>query len=171
MKGVFFVDTHAPETRFQQVKMHKVFAVAKGFPGSTFEDIEADTCGFISKCYFDESRLSRVRFVNTGFTAGSFKDVEVSAGSQFVNCDFSATKFEKTVLSGVKFLQCSMTSSQWSGCKAQDSWFMGGLLRGVDFGDTELARAVFADADLEETKFQPDKTIGADFRGTIRALE
>ena len=52
---------------------------------------------------------------------------------------------------------------------APNAWFYGCLLRGVNFGDAELANVVFADADLEGTRFLPDKTINADFRGTVRA--
>ena len=170
MEEVTFLNTHAPHTHFERLRMFKVMAMSRGFPGSTFEDIEAETCGFLNGYHFDESKFSRVRFVETGFTAAVFKDVRFSPGCQFTNCDFTGASFENVELSGVRFLQCPMTTSQWLNSKAADAWFMGGMLRGVDFADTELARAVFADADLEETKFQPDRTIGADFRGTVRML-
>ena len=62
-----------------------------------------------------------------------------------------------------------MTGTKWSNVRAPNGWFYGALLRGVDFGDTELANAVFTDADLEGTRWLADKTIGADFRGTVRA--
>ena len=74
------------------------------------------------------------------------------------------------MLNGVRFLRCGMATSLWAGgTDATEAWFLGALLRGVDFKDTKLTRAVFMDADLDGTTFQADRTIGADFRGTVRA--
>ena len=70
----------------------------------------------------------------------------------------------------VHFLSCSMATSVWRQTRAGDAWFWGSLLRGVDFGDTEWSRAVFADADVAGTQFRPEHIIGADFRGTVRGI-
>ena len=162
---VTFANTHAPHTRFERLSMFKVWALAKGFPGSVFEEVEATTCGFLGPCHFDETRFTRTRFVETGFTNAVFKDAHLTPGCAFDACDLTGAIFENTDCSGLRLLQCGLTMSRWSNAKAADAWFMGAMLRGVDFADTELARAVFTDADLEGAKFLPDKTIGADFRG------
>lgn len=168
LSEVTFVNTHAPHTRFRQLKLFKVWAMAKGFPGSVFEEIDANTCGFVGNCHFDESQFEKTSFTETGFTGAVFKDATFAPGCVFNTCDFSGAIFQNTALPGVRFLQCSMAMSVWSKVKASDAWFFGAIVRGVDFADTELARAVFMDADIEGAKFQPDKTIGADFRGTAR---
>ena len=72
-------------------------------------------------------------------------------------------------MEGVHFVECLFTGSKWANVKASDAWFYAARLRGVDFADTELARAVFTDADVEGTAFLPDKTNGTDFRGTVSA--
>ena len=164
---VTFANTHAPHSRFERLSMHKVWALAKGFPGSVFVEVEATTCGFLGTCHFDEARFVRTRFAETGFANAVFKDAHLAADCRFDACDLSGAVFENTTLSAVRFLQCAMTMSQWSSAKAADAWFFGSILRGVDLADTELARAVFTDADLEGAKLDPDRTIGADFRGAL----
>lgn len=164
---VTFANTHAPHSRFVRLSMHKVWALARGFPGSVFEEVEATTCGFLGTCHFDEARFVRTRFAETGFSNAVFKDAHLAPGCRFDACDLSGAVFENTVLSGVRFLQCAMTMSRWSNATASDAWFFGSILRGVDLADTELARAVFTDADLEGAKLHPDRTIGADFRGAL----
>ena len=168
MRQVTYSGTHAPHSRFERVSMFKVWGLHKGFPGSVFEEVDARTCGFIANFHFDESRFERTRFEETGFTNAVFKDVKMSPDCRFENCELGGAIFEGAELAGARFVQCNMTTSVWSGVNAADAWFFGALLRGVDFGDTDLARAVFTDADLEGTQFLPDKTIGADFRGTVR---
>ena len=171
MEQVTYIDAFAPQSRFEGVKMFKVFAMTKGFPGSVFEEVSAKTCGFVGSCRFDESRFERVHFVETGFTNAVFKDAQIAPGCQFNNCDLSGAIFMNTELPGVRFVQCNMVTSIWLGkTRAAEAWFFGALLRGVDFTDTDLTRAVFSDADLEGTQFLPDKTIGADFRGTVRGI-
>ena len=164
---VTFANTHAPHSRFERLSMHKVWALAKGFPGSVFEEVEATTCGFLGACHFDDARFIRTRFAETGFANAVFKDAHVGAGCRFDACDLSGAVFENTMLAGVRFLQCAMTMSQWSRATAADAWFFGSILRGVDLADTELSRAVFTDADLEGATLRPDRTIGADFRGAL----
>ena len=164
---VTFANTHAPHSRFERLSMCKFWALSKGFPGSVFEDVEATTCGFLGACHFDEARFVRTRFSQTGFANAVFKDANLAAGCCFDACDLSATVFENTILAGVRFLQCAMTMSRWSNAKAADAWFFGSVLRGVDLADTELARAVFMDADLEGAKLHPGRTLGADFRGAL----
>lgn len=169
MEEVTFAAVHAPHSRFERLTMFKVWVMAKGFPGSVFEEVEASTCGFIAECHFDEARFERTRFVGTGFGSAFFTDAHVTPGCRFDTCDFTGAQFVNTQLAGVRFLKCTMATSTWSAAKAADAWFFGSILRGVDFADSDLSRAVFADADLEGAKLLPDKTIGADFRGTVRA--
>ena len=169
MQQVTYTSTHAPNSRFEDLSMTKVWAMTKGFPGSVFRHVDARTCGFLASCHFDEARFERCRFAETGFANAFFKDAQVAPGCLFDSCDFNGAAFENTQLEGVRFLQCGMATSLWAGgVKATDAWFLGALLRGVDFQDTELARAVFTDADIEGATFQPERTIGADFRGTVR---
>lgn len=171
MDQVTYMSTHAPYSRFEGLKMFKVWAMGKGFPGSVFEEVEAKTCGFIGICHFNESKFERTHFVEAGFTKAVFKDVQMARGCQFNNCDFGGAIFMNAELAGVRFVQCNMVTSVWlEANRAAEAWFFGALLRGVDFSDTDLTRAVFTDADLEGTKFLPDKTIGADFRGTVRGI-
>lgn len=164
---VTFANTHAPHSRFERLSMHKVWTLAKGFPGSVFEDVEATTCGFLGACHFDETRFVRTCFAESGFANAVFNDADLAQGCRFDACDLSGAVFDNTMLSGARFLQCAMTTSRWSGAKAVDAWFLGSILRGVDFADTELAGAVFTDADLEGAKLHPERTIGADFRGAL----
>ena len=168
MVEVTLSEVMAPQNRFERVSMHKVWVMGKGPAGSVFEEVEADTCGFLGYVRFDQSTFNRVRFAMTGFTNAVFADTEFAVGCQFDRCDFTGAVFANVGMEGIRFVECSMTGSQWSNVKAPNAWFYAALLRGVDFGDTELANAVFADADLEGTKYLPDKTIGADFRGTVR---
>ena len=169
MSQVTLAEVMAPQNRFERVSMTKVWVMSKGPAASVFEDVEADTCGFLGYVRFDRSTFTRVRFAMTGFTNAVFADNEFAAGCQFDRCDFSGAMFSNVTMEGIRFIECSMTGSKWSGVRAPNGWFQGALLRGVDFADTELAKAVFTDADLEGTRFLPDKTIGADFRGTVRA--
>ena len=166
LNEVTFTQTHAPYTRFEQVSMYKVYTMSKGFPGSVFEQVEAVKCGFVSGCYLNESQFIGTRFVETGFPATGFVDFKMTPGCRFENCDFSGALFQKAELAGVHFVKCSMAMTLWEEVNALETWFFGCLLRGVDFGDTELRRAVFTDADIIGAKFQPERTIGADFRGT-----
>ena len=169
MNQVTLSEVMAPQNRFERVSMTKVWVMAKGPAGSAFEDVEAETCGFLGYVRFDRSTFTRVRFAMTGFTNAVFADNEFAAGCRFDRCDFSGATFSNVGMEGIRFIECSMTGSRWSGVRAANGWFHGALLRGVDFADTELANAVFTDADLEGTRFLPDRTIGADFRGTVRA--
>ena len=169
MEEVTLAEVMAPQNRFERIRMTKVWMMGKGPAGSVFEDIEATTCGFLGDVRFDQSTFDRVRFAMTGFTNAIFADARFAANCRFEDCDLSGAMFANATLEGVRFVQCSMAGSKWSNVNASDAWFYGSSLRGVDFGDTDLTRAVFADADLEGVRFLPDKTIGADFRGTVRA--
>ena len=169
MNEVTLSEVMAPQNRFERVSMTKVWVMAKGPAASVFEDVEAETCGFLGYVRFDRSTFTRVRFRTTGFTNAIFADNEFAAGCQFDRCDFSGATFANVEMPGIRFIQCSMTGTRWSNVRAPNGWFYGALLRGVDFGDTELANAVFTDADLEGTRLLADKTIGADYRGTVRS--
>lgn len=169
MKEVTFALVHAPHTRFEELSMFKVWTMAKGFPGGVFDGVDAKTCGFLSTCHFDEVRFERTRFVETGFTNAVFKDATFSPGCRFDACDLSGAVFENTELPDIRFLGCSMATSLWANTNARGAWFLGSILRGVDFTDTKLEGAVFTDADIEGAVFDEDRTIGADFRGTARS--
>lgn len=169
MNAVTYALTHAPHSHFEGLSMFKVWAMTKGFPGSTFVDVEARTCGFLSACHFDESRFENTRFQETGFTGAFFKDVAFTPGCTFDTCDFTGALFDNADLPDVRFLGCSMATSIWTSANnATGAWFLGSTLRGVDFTDTRLGNAVFTDADIDGAVFEEDKIIGADFRGTIR---
>ena len=168
MQDVTFAQVHAPQSRLERLSMRKVWVMAKGFPVSVLEDVEGVNCGFLGYARFDQSSFSRVRFTMTGFTNAVFADARFEPGCRFDVCDLSGAMFSNVVMEGVRFLECLMTGSKWANVKASDAWFYAARLRGVDFADTELARAVFTDADIEDTAFLPDKTIGADFRGTVK---
>ena len=168
LREVTLTQTHAPNTRFEQVSMYKFYVMAKGFPGSVFEQVQGVKCGFVSGCYMNESEFIATRFVESGFPITAFEDVKMAPGCRFENCDFSGTLFRNAELIGVRFVKCSMAMSVWEDTNALEAWFFGCLLRGVDFGNTELRRAVFTDADIGGAKFQPERTIGTDFRGTER---
>ncbi len=169
MFEVTYTNTHAPYSRFEGLSMHKVWGMAKGFPGSVFEEVEAKTCGFLSMFHFDEARFSRTRFVDTGFTNAVFKDAKFAPYCQFQNCDLTGAAFDSTELARVRFLHCTMAMTFWANVEAVEAWFFGSILRAVDFADTQLAGAVFVDADIDGASFQADKTIGADFRGALGA--
>ena len=169
LEEVTLAEVMAPRNVFERVSLTKVWMMSKGPAGSTFEDVEAVTCGFLGNVRFDQSTFSRVRFAMTGFTGAVFSATSFTPDCRFDGCDLSGAIFDGVRLDGVRFLECSMTGTRWARASAANAWFFGALLRGVDFGDTELRNAVFADADLEGTKFLPDKTIGADFQGTVQS--
>ena len=168
---VTFSNVHAPYTRFERLSMFKVWSMSGGFPGSVFDRVEGTTCGFLAECHFDECRFIATRFAETGFSNAVFANATLERECRFDRCDLSGAVFAGTTLPGTRFTGCSMAMSVWHGARAAAAWFFGSILRGVDFADTELARAVFADADIAGTKFDPDRTIDADFRGTARADE
>ena len=170
LREVTFNGVHAPHTTFERVSMFKFWSLTKGFPGSVFDRVEAETCGFVSSVHFDECRFLGTRFVETGFGSASFAKARFAEGCLFEHCDFSGSIFAETELPGTRFLNCTMATSTWQGSDASDAWFFGAGLRGVDFNDTELARAVFTDADIVGAKFAPERTIGTDFRGTAREV-
>ena len=168
LENVTFAMTHAPYTRFEGVSMLKVVTTSKGFPGSTFRDVEARNCLFGDTCHFDEASFEAVRFADCGFTNAMFAETTMGAGCIFSNCDFTGAVFANSVLAGCRFHQCTMSTSTWGRSDARDAWFFGSVLRGVNFNDTLLARAVFADADLSGTVLDDERIVGADFTGTVR---
>ena len=170
MESVTFAQVHAPQCRIEQVRMDKVSVAGNGFNASVFEDVTADTCGFLSYARFDKTRFSRVRFSRTGFTNAVFAEARFDPGCDLEACDLSGAMFFKAVLDGVHFIDCTMVRSLWMEVSANEAWFHGSRLRGVDLRDARLAGAVFTDADLEGVMMHPDRTIGADFRGTVRDL-
>ena len=162
--------TGAPWTRFERVKLFKVWMTARGFPESEFESVDADTCGFVGGVFFKDTRFANTRFVQTGFTKANFSGARFGEGCVFSRCDFSSATFsDEAQVANVRFINCSMVSSVWFGrVDASGAWFHGCLLRNVDFTDTRLMHAVFTDADLEGATYDDDLTAGADFRGTTR---
>lgn len=169
MEEVTLSEVMLPQNRFERIVMTKVWVMGRGPAASKFDDVEGHTCGFLGNVRFDQSSFNNVRFTMTGFTSAVFADTTFSPDCRFDRCDLSNAIFFNAAMEGIRFIECSMAGSRWTNVTAPNAWFYGTLLRGVNFGDTELANAVFADADLEGTQFLPDKTINADFRGTVRA--
>lgn len=168
-REVVWMVTHAPYTRFERVTLFKVWVSALGFPESVFDSVEADTCGFLGEAHFKDGRFTGTRFLRTGFTRASFSGARFDSGCAFDRCDFTSAVFAGARLVDVRFLGCSMTSTVWAGgVDASGAWFLGCILRGVDFMDTRLMNAVFTDSDLEGTSLDDDLALGADFRGTMR---
>lgn len=168
MSDVTLAEAMMPQNRFERVTMKKVWMTGKGPAGSVFETVDADTCGFLGTVRFDGCSFSDTRFSMTGFTGAVFAETQFSADCQFDRCDLSNAMFLDVTMEGIRFAECSMTGSLWQKVRASGGWFFGALLRGVDLTDADFRNAVFTDADLEGTRFQADKTIGADFRGTVR---
>ena len=168
MQEVTFAESYAMRSRLERLSMTKTWVMSNGFPQCVFEEVEGTTCGFLSYVRFDGSSFSGVRFAMTGFTNAVFADTRFTPDCGFDMCDLSGAMFSNAVVEGVRFLDCTMVGSKWENVKASDAWFYGATLRGVDFGDTELTRTVFTDADIEGTTFRPENAIGADFRGTVR---
>ena len=168
LEDVTFATTHAPHTRFDGVSMLKVTAMSRGFPGSVFKDVDAKNCLFGNICHFDEASFETVRFVECGFTNAVFTETIFAPDCNFANCDFTGAMFAEAVLAGCRFPGCTLSTSKWGKSDARDAWFFGSILRGVDFNDTLLARAVFADADLSGTVLSDEQVQGADFTGTVR---
>ena len=171
MRDVCFVETPAPQQRFEAVSMYRVWSVSKGFAGSVFEDVEAEQCGFL-KAHFGETPFRALEIRGGWLHRRGIQGREVGAGLPDSNAATSTDAvFDECGAGGGRdFLDCGMAPSvPGAAANAPDAWFFGSLLRGVDFGDTVLSRAVFADADIDGAKFDPAQTIGADFRGTVRA--
>ena len=166
---VSFMDVDAPRWTFTNVTMRKTWFMNRGFPGSTFTNVTMDTCGMMNFFRMDECSFHSVRVRRTGFTNAFLAKVLIGPGCIFEECDLTGTKLLVATLDDARFIRCQLVMSQWAETTARRAWFHGCLMRGVDFADTELAGAVFTDADLAHTKMMPDKTIGADFRGTVRA--
>lgn len=171
MEQVTLTAFHAPYTSFRRVRMFKVFAMARGFPGGLFEEVDAETCGFLGIFHFNESKFIKSGFREVGFTNAVFKDGQIAGGCKFEMCDFTGAIFDNFNISGVRFPECGFVTSIWMNkCQALQTSFFACLLRAVDFGDTMLTGAVFVDADIDDMEALPDATIGADFTGTVRAL-
>ena len=171
MNQVTFAQSHGPECRFEDLRMHKVWVMGLGFPETLFQGVEAENCGFLGNAHFQRSRLERCHFKLTGFGNAKFQDAELGPGCVFERCDLTGAEFERTKMPGIRFLECTMPMSVWRKSNANDAWFMDSVLRGVDFADTSLLNAVFAGADLQGTQFNDRLTVGADFRGTVRSEE
>lgn len=169
MSEVTYSQSHGPECRFEELRMHKVWVMGLGFAESVFQGVEAETCGFLGNAHFQRNRFQRCRFRLTGFGNAKFHDTEFGASCVFDRCDLTGAEFVRSKMPGIRFLECTMPMSVWLEVDANDAWFMDSVMRGVDFGDTSLLNAVFASADLTGTRFNERLTVGADFRGTVLA--
>ena len=169
LDDVSFMDVDAPRWTFTNVSMHKTWFMNRGFPGSTLTNVTMDTCGLMNFYRLDECRFHSVRVRRTGFTNAVLSKVVFGPGCIFEECDLTGTMLVGATLDDVRFIRCQLVMTRWAETTARRAWFHGSLMRGVDFRDTELAEAVFTDADIAHAKMMPDKTIGADFRGTVRA--
>ena len=165
---VTIASVHAPQCTLAALFLEKVWVTGNGFCESEWEEVEARTCGFLSTARLDRNRFSRCRFYETGFSSAVFASVTIDGGCRFHRCDFSSAFFVDAKIPGVRFVQCSFVGSQWGEVDAREAWFHGCLMRAVDLRSVRCAKAVFVDADLEHTRFDFERTIGTDFRGTVR---
>ena len=167
LENVTFADAYAPDCRFERADLTRCWVVEKGFVRAVFEDVVADTCGFLNHARFDASRISRTRFTRCGFAGAILDDMTLDASCSFQMCDFSGAVIVDSSLPGVRFVQCTFQSSHWKDVDATEAWLYRCSLRGLDLRAVALTRAVLADSDLEGTQLAPDSTIGTDFRGTV----
>ena len=164
---VTLMDVHAPECLLEGLDIEKLWVTTKGFSKTVFRDVRADTCGFLSLARFDYGRLERSRFTRCGFTRAVFNEVEIASSCRFEECDFTSALFHKSVLDGARFARSTFVTSMWRETSAKEAWFLGCSLLSVDMRGVELLRAVFTDSDMEAAQLDFERTIGADFRGTV----
>ena len=96
MQQVTYASTHAPNSRFEQLSMFKVWAMTKGFPGSVFQEVEAKTCGFLASCHFDEAQIVDSRFEETGFANAGFHERPVGCRAAASTPATSAARCSRT---------------------------------------------------------------------------
>ena len=169
MTQVTYTQCHVPESRFEQLTMHKVWVMGYGFAQSYFDGVKADTCGFVGNAHFQQSRFVSTSFEQTGFSKARFDEAEIASDCVFTRCDFTGTQFTGSRSSGVRFFECTFPMSVWMNAEAAGTWFMDAVLRAVDFSKTNLTNAIFAGSDIEGAVFDDRLVTGADFRGTVRA--
>ena len=167
--NVALMDVHAPECLLEDLDIEKLWVTTKGFSKTVFRDVRADTCGFLSLVRFDHGRLERSRFTRCGFTRAVFNDVEIAPTCRFEECDFTSALFHKSVVDGARFARSTFVASMWREVSAREAWFLGCSLLCVDMRSVDLLRAVFTDSDMEAMQLDFERTIGADFRGTVLA--
>ena len=159
---VTFLATFAPETTFRGAKLHKVWSMAKGFPGSRFEASSARTCGFVGGARFDESTFQGSTFEGTGFGGAVFNGARMDEATRFERCDFTGAEFGAASIAGATLVDCGFCASTWDGVDARRVRMRGVVLRGVDLRDVELGNAVIEESDLGGTRFSPERMTGAD---------
>ena len=162
LERVTFLSTFAPQTTFRGTKLHKVWAMGKGFPGSRFEAVAARTCGFVGNVHFDESTFEDSTFEETGFGGAVFAAARMDERTRFERCDFTGAEFVGARLVGTTMEECGLCASTWEDVDARRIRMRGAVLRGVDLRGVELADAVIAASDLAGTRFTPERTRGAD---------
>ena len=165
--NVSLMDVHAPECLLEDLDIEKLWVTTKGFSKTVFRDVRADTCGFLSLVRFDHGRLERSRFTRCGFTRAVFNDVEIAPSCRFEECDFTSALFHKSVIDGARFARSTFVTSMWRETSAKEAWFLGCSLLSVDMRSVDLLHAVFTDSDMEAMQLDFERTIGADFRGTV----
>ena len=165
--NVALMDVHAPECLLEDLDIEKLWVTTKGFSKTVFRDVRADTCGFLSLVRFDHGRLERSRFTRCGFTRAVFNEVEIAPSCRFEECDFTSALFHKSVVDGARFARSTFVTSMWREVSAKEAWFLGCSLLSVDMRGVDLLRAVFTDSDMEAVQLDFERTIGADFRGTV----
>ena len=165
--NVSLMDVHAPECLLEDLDIEKLWVTTKGFSKTVFRDVRADTCGFLSLVRFDHGRLERSRFTRCGFTRAVFNEVEIAPSCRFEECDFTSALFHKSVVDGARFARSTFVTSMWREVSAKEAWFLGCSLLSVDMRGVDLLRAVFTDSDMEAVQLDFERTIGADFRGTV----
>ena len=166
---VTFLSTFAAETTFRATKLHKVWAMAKGFPGSRFEAVSARTCGFVGGVHFDESTFEDAAFEETGFGGAVFTGARMDERTRFERCDFTGAEFAGARLAGATMEDCGLCATTWDDVDARRIRMRGVVLRGVDLRGAELGNAVIAESDLAGARFTPERTEGADLGRTEHA--
>lgn len=166
LEDVTFSMVRSAHMLFEGVSMRRVVALGRGFPWGTFRDVDIRGCAF-SGCRFDDSVWEGARVEESGLVNGIFTDTAFDAACEFRRCDLTGAAFVGSRLAGARLVECTLALSQWGGADATQAWFLGSMLRGVDFADAHLAGAVFCDADLNGTVFKEGETVGADFTGTV----
>ena len=165
--NVSLMDVHAPECLLENLDIEKLWVTTKGFSKTVFRDVRADTCGFLSLARFDHGRMERSRFTRCGFTRAVFNEVEIAPSCRFEECDFSSALFHEAVVDGTRFARSTFVTSMWRKVSAKETWFLGCALLSVDMRSVDLPGAVFTDSDMEQVQIDFERTIGADFRGTV----
>jgi len=110
----------------------------KDYTTVPLEKGEYECCVF-SNCHFSGSDLSEIRFIET----------------EFIDCDWSNVKLEKTALQEVQFKRCKLLGLYFDHCKTFGfaATFIDCQLNHSSFYQMDLTKVSFQDCQLEEVDF------------------